>query len=184
MIVDYRKNKSTIDPLVIKGQNVEVVDTFKFLGTTISNDLKWQCNTSEIIKKCHQRLYFLRKLKKFGVCQSTLVNFYRATIESVLTFSKTSWYSSLTESDKSRLSKIVYTASKITQANLRSLEVIYAERTSTKVNSILAHPGHPANNLFDPLLSGRRFRSIPARTKRFADSFYVSNVRGSCPSGR
>ena len=53
---------------------------------------------------------FLRKLKKFGVGKATLVNFYWACIESILTFSITAWYSSLTENDKKRLGRISYTA--------------------------------------------------------------------------
>ena len=123
----------------------------------------------------------MRKSKKFGVGKDTFVNFYRATIESVLTFSITSWFSSLTDSDKNRLSKIVHTSSKITGANLKSVDCIYQERSARKVRSILANTDHPANSLFDTLPSGRRFRSIPARTNRFKNSFYVSAARESCP---
>ena len=182
MIIDFRRNKSSIAPLLIKDQKVDIVDSFKFLGSTISSDLKWEANTSDIISKCHQRLYFLRKLKKFGVGKDTLVNFYRATIESILTFSITSWFSSLTDFDKNRLSKIVHTSSKITGANLKSVDCIYQERSARKVRSILANTDHPANSLFDTLPSGRRFRSIPARTNRFKNSFYVSAAREFCPA--
>ena len=181
MIIDFRRVKSTIAPLIIKDQEVDIVDTFKFLGSTISNDLKWEANTSEIISKCHQRLYFLRKLKKFGVGKDTLVNFYRATIESILTFSITSWFTSLTEFDKNRLSRIVHISSKITGASLKSIDSIYHERSTKKVKSILADTEHPANCLFDILPSGKRFRSIPAKTNRFKNSFFVSAVRESCP---
>ena len=181
MIIDFRRAKSSIAPLIIKDQEVDIVDTFKFLGSIISHDLRWEANTSDIISKCHQRLYFLRKLKKFGVGQDTLVNFYRATIESILTFSITSWYSSLTEFDKNRLNRIVNTSSKITGVSLKSMDTIYQERSAKKVRSILASTDHPAKCLFNILPSGRRFRSIPARTIRFKKSFYVSTVRESCP---
>ena len=42
---------------------IEIVEKFEFLGT-ISYDLKWQNNIDEIVKKAHQRLYFLRQLRK------------------------------------------------------------------------------------------------------------------------
>ena len=46
---------------------VERVGSFRFLGTIISSSLKWGDNLSCIIKKAHQRLFFLRQLRKFGV---------------------------------------------------------------------------------------------------------------------
>ena len=56
----------------IAGEVVEEVKSFKFLGTTISSDLKWDENFSSAIKKAHQRLFFLRQLKKFKVSHSIL----------------------------------------------------------------------------------------------------------------
>ena len=51
----------------------------------ITDSLTWSLNTEHILKKAQQRLYFLRGLKKFGLSTKGLVNFYRCTIESVLT---------------------------------------------------------------------------------------------------
>ncbi|KAK2864559.1 hypothetical protein Q7C36_003713 [Tachysurus vachellii] len=42
----------------------------EFLGTTISQDLKWECNINSIIKKAQQRMYFLRQLRQY-VCSTT-----------------------------------------------------------------------------------------------------------------
>ena len=60
MIFDFRK-KNKIDhiPLSILGKDVEIVHTFKFLGTLLSDDLKWENNVDYIFKKAQQRLYFL-----------------------------------------------------------------------------------------------------------------------------
>ena len=39
MIRDFRKNKTAMTPLAIREQQVELVDSLKFLGTTIANIL-------------------------------------------------------------------------------------------------------------------------------------------------
>ena len=89
MVFDFRKKKMPLVSLTIAGVVVEKVKSFKFLGTTISSDLKWDENISSAIKKAHQRLFFLRQLKKFKVSHSILTQFCRAAIESILTFSIT-----------------------------------------------------------------------------------------------
>ena len=148
MIIDFRINKSTIEPLIIKGQEVETVETFKFLGSTISNNLKWECNTSSIISKCHQRLYYLRKLKKFGVGQATSISFNRASVESILTFSITSWFTSLSSSDRNKLDRFVFIASKVIGADLTSVDTIYTQRAAKKIKTITANADNPAHSFF------------------------------------
>ncbi|KAI4885591.1 hypothetical protein NFI96_030073, partial [Prochilodus magdalenae] len=66
MIVDPRRRRQELHtPLFIGGTEVERVKTFKFLGVHISEDLTWSQNTHYIIRKSQQRLYFLRRLRKF-----------------------------------------------------------------------------------------------------------------------
>jgi hypothetical protein len=55
-----------------------------FLGMHITEDLKWFHHTNTVVKKAQQRLYNLRRLKKFGMAPKTLANFCRCTIESIL----------------------------------------------------------------------------------------------------
>ena len=57
-------------------------------------------NRKLIIRKAQQRMYFLRQLNKVGVSREMLTQFYRAVIESVLTFSITVWYGSTTRAEK------------------------------------------------------------------------------------
>ena len=46
MTVDFRKNN-----LTILDKDVEIVHTFKFLGTILSNDLKRESNVNHLPKK-------------------------------------------------------------------------------------------------------------------------------------
>ena len=74
MVVDFRrKNKTSLPPLSINGVEVERVSSFKFLGTTIHESLSWELNTSLMVSKAHQRLYFLRQLRKFKVSKTAMI---------------------------------------------------------------------------------------------------------------
>ncbi|KAK3534942.1 hypothetical protein QTP70_002022 [Hemibagrus guttatus] len=59
MVVDFRRAQSDHSPLEIKGSNVEIVKSTKFLGVHLAEDLTWSLNTSSITKKAQQCLYFL-----------------------------------------------------------------------------------------------------------------------------
>ena len=176
MILDFRKTKPDTIPLLIKDKQVEIVSEFKFLGLVISNDLKWEKNTVKIVKKAQQRLFFLRRLKKFGVKTEILINFYRAIIESVLTFAMPVWYGSISKAESASLNRIVKTASKIIGAELPSLDDIYNKRLIRKARSIALDESHPAFELFEMLPSGRRYRSIRTKTNRFTNSFFPKAV--------
>ncbi|KAK3527863.1 hypothetical protein QTP86_009732 [Hemibagrus guttatus] len=61
LIVDVQKcNSSRHSPIYINGSEVEHVSSFKFLGIHISEDLSWRLNTSTLVRKTQQRLYFQR----------------------------------------------------------------------------------------------------------------------------
>ncbi len=46
---------------------VTAVDSFRFLGATISQDLKWDNHIESMEKNAQQRLHFLRQLRKFSL---------------------------------------------------------------------------------------------------------------------
>ncbi|KAK3526050.1 hypothetical protein QTP70_012885 [Hemibagrus guttatus] len=127
MIVDFRRNTPALPPLNMNS-TVPTVESFRFLGTTISQDLKWDTHIDAIIKKAQQRLYFLRQLRKFNLPQELLTHFYSAVIESVLCTSITVWFSSATKSDIRRLQRTVRTAERIIGAPLSTLQELYTSR--------------------------------------------------------
>ena len=175
LIVDFRKYKNTKDPLVINGQEVNQVSSFKFLGTHIADNMKWQENTADICKKARQRLYFLRTLDSFNLNRNILVSFCRSTIKSILTRSFLVWYKAASQKDLSRLNSIIRTAEKITHTSLPSLEKLYQERTLKRTLALIKDTHHPACNLFVFLRSGKRLRTFMGN-KRFTTSFYPAAV--------
>ena len=120
MVIDFRRKKTPTTPLVIKGQTVEMVDSFRFLDTTINKNLKWEDNITSVAKKAQQRLFFFRQLRKLGVSWKIVIHFYRAVIESVLTFSIIVWYGSASVHDKNLLDGIVRVASKLLASKIVS----------------------------------------------------------------
>ncbi len=92
LVVDYRKQSREHTPITINKIPVERVNRFKFLGVHITEDLTWSAHTDAVLKKAHQRLFFLRRLRKFGMSPSILRSFYTCTVESILTGCITAWF--------------------------------------------------------------------------------------------
>ncbi|KAI2659609.1 putative RNA-directed DNA polymerase from transposon BS [Labeo rohita] len=168
IIVDFRRHSTDLAPLYINGECVERVHTFRFLGVFISDNISWTVNTTAIIKKAQQRLYFLRVLRKHNLGSSLLLTFYCVSIESLLTYCITVWYGSCTMADRERLQRVVKAAQKIIGCPLPSLLDIYTSRCLSRAENIIKHSSHPASDLFNLLPSGRRYsiwfaRLLPCR---------------------
>ncbi|KAL0195801.1 hypothetical protein M9458_009373, partial [Cirrhinus mrigala] len=133
MTVDFRRKPPALPPLTIMNSTVAAVDSFKFLGTNISQDLKWDIHIDSIVNKAQQRLYFLRQLKKFILPQALMTEFYSAVIESVLCSSITVWFGAASKSDIRRLQWTVRTAERIIGVHLPNLQVhLQSEETGRK----------------------------------------------------
>ncbi len=184
IVVDFRRVHTQHAPLTINGATVERVSSTKFLGVHITEDLSWTNNTAALAKKAQQRLYFLRKLRRARAPAPIMCTFYRGTIESILTSCITVWYGACNASCRKSLQRIVRAAEKIVGVSLPSLQDIYNTRLTRKALSIAGDPTHPTHNFFSLLPSGRRLRSLQARTNRLKDSFIHQAVRklNSLPS--
>ncbi|KAM9821542.1 uncharacterized protein ACBT44_007087 isoform 1-T1 [Syngnathus typhle] len=149
MTVDFRRDPSPLLPLTIRSNTILSTDTFKFLGTTISRDMKWTGHIDSVRKKAQQRLYFLRQLKKFNLPRELLKTFYTAIMQSVLCTSITVWFGSDSKQDKHRLQRTIRTAEKIIGINLPSIQDSYLSRTRKRARNISTDPSHPGCSLFE-----------------------------------
>ncbi|KAI5109546.1 gastrula zinc finger protein XlCGF28.1-like, partial [Silurus meridionalis] len=184
LIMDFStKRERSYQPLNICGTPVERVDSFRYLGVHITQDLSWSynltwsLNTSSITKKAQQHLYFLRRLRKTHLPPFILTMFYRGTIESILSSCISAWFGNCTISDRKTLQRIVRTAEKIIGVSLPSIMDIYTTRFIRKAHSIVDDHTHPSHTLFTLLPSGKRFRSIRAATTRLCNSFFPQAIR-------
>ena len=104
IIMDFRKQQREHPPIHIDGTAVEKVEGFNFLGVH---------STDGVVKKVQQHLFNLRRLKKCGLSPKTL-NFYRYTIESILSSCITAWYGNCTAHNRRALQRVVQSAQSIT----------------------------------------------------------------------
>ena len=102
---DFRKNQRCPKPVYIKGEAVERVDTY--IGVVFDSKLNWKENINSVLKKVNSRMYYMRKLRSFGVNSDMLVTFYNAVICSIIMFGSVCWGGSTSKLDTGRLEKIV-----------------------------------------------------------------------------
>ena len=66
MIVVFRRQGHAHVTIQIHNEPVEIVNSYKYLGTILEDTLKWDLNTEAITKKGQQRLHLLRKIRFFN----------------------------------------------------------------------------------------------------------------------
>ena len=99
------------------------------------------------------------------------MTFYRCSVESIIPYCICVWFSSCTAAERKALQRGFSSAQKITGCPLPSLEELYNDRCLKKATKISKDPSHPGNQHFVLLRSGKRFRTMAARTNRLKRSF-------------
>ena len=59
VIFNFTDNFQFTTRLKHNQENIEVINQTKLLGTIISNDLKWDANTSYLVKKANARISWI-----------------------------------------------------------------------------------------------------------------------------
>eukprot|EP00061_Rhincodon_typus_P004760 g23367.t1 len=124
------------------------------------NNLPWSSHVDVTVKKEQQLVFFLRRLRKFSMSIRTLTSVYRCTIESIPSGCITAWYGTCSAQGHKKLQKVLYTVQTIMKAKLLTMDSIYMSRCYGKAANIIKDPSHPSNTPFQPLPSGRRYRSL------------------------
>ncbi|KAK3570529.1 hypothetical protein QTP86_022076, partial [Hemibagrus guttatus] len=91
LVVDFRKQKPPPSPISIMGDEVDIVDNYKYLGIHIDNKLEWTKNTDALYKKGQSRLYFRNKLRSLNVCRTMLQVFCHLVVASIIFYAVVCW---------------------------------------------------------------------------------------------
>ena len=99
MIFNFSRKYQFCTNMKLESESIETVKEIKLLGTHITSDLRWNKNTSEIIKSAYQRMQILTRAVKFTTNRNDLRSIYISYIRSILEKSAVVWHSSLTEKE-------------------------------------------------------------------------------------
>jgi hypothetical protein len=113
----FKTKSPNIVSLHINGNPLSIVSSFKVLGVTFNDHLKWNDNVNilDLVKKASKRLYILRLLRRSGVPSADLLPIFLALVRSVLEYACTVWHTSLPD----------YLSNKIEHVQKRALRVLY-----------------------------------------------------------
>ena len=173
MVIDFRKFQHDPPKLSINGEVVERVDSYSYLGVEISNQLDSSLNTKRIQKKCCQRNYFVRKLRKCNVCRTITNLFYQSTVQSVLCYCLICWGGSLSVKNRVLLDRVVWPASKTFGSSFPAVDELYETYMMKKTRDILNDTSHPLHEFYYVAQSGCRYISERTRTNRYRNTFLL-----------
>ena len=172
MVFDFKKKSKPTAPVILKGQPVERVSQYKYLGVTLDDKLTWKPNTNALIKKTNSRLFFLRKLRSFDLDKSLLKVFYSCAVHSVLTFGAVCWGGCLSKFDENRIQKCIKQAGHIVGEKLEPFENFFQRCLVAKVRDIVDDNTHPMSVAINSYkLPSGRFALPLIRTERHRQSF-------------
>ncbi|KAI4889418.1 hypothetical protein NFI96_008497 [Prochilodus magdalenae] len=144
MCIDFRRSRPSQQPISIKGVDVEVVRSYRYLGVHLDERLDWSVNTDMVYKEAQSRLYFLRRLGSFRICQKLLLMFYQSVVASVLL--SMLWCvgeGSISKRDAGRLDRLVRKAGSVLGLELESLTPLAERRALSKLLHIMDNVHHP-----------------------------------------
>ena len=176
IVFDFRKTPRQIEPINVKGANIEIVKSYRYLGTVLDSKLSWSEECSSITSKARTRMYFLRKLRKIRIDKTILSLFYKSVIESIFMFNCVIWFGACRKQDFKRMESIAHQASKITR-ECHNMTKQCTDKILHTARSIMSNDNHPLHRYFESLRSGKRLRSLKCRTNRYANSFIPHAIR-------
>ncbi len=146
---------------------------FHFLGTIITQDLKWEHKKSSITKKA------LWQLNKFNLPKTMMMHFYTTIVESILTSSITMRYAAATAKDKGRLQHIIHSAEKVIGCNLPYRNELHASRTLKRAGKIAADVPQSDTPLWQEAASGPKHHATRTDSSRLR---LASSARTGTPT--
>jgi hypothetical protein len=176
MIMDFRKDNNDHDALFVKNENVNIVESYKYLGVFIDSKLSFSQNCHHLYIKCIRRVCYLRQLVSLRVSQEILTLFYKTIIESVLSFCIIAWFGSSNKKDQKKMYKVIRYAKRvgIETENLVDICNKYKFKMTVK---IIKDEEHPLHDQFVFLRSGKRLMSPKQRTNRYSNTFVPSSIK-------
>ena len=191
LTISFRRSPEHFDPVTVDGIQIQATTSSKLLGLTINNTLTWNDHVDSLIKKAATKTYFLVQLKRARIPAEDLVAYYCACIRSSLDYACPVFHFSLPQYLQSELESVQKRAlacifpgmpyrEALERACLTSIREHHEDITKSLFRSISENQDSKLHHLipeaYNPHYSLRcpRTYNVPAaKTKRFANSFFV-----------
>ena len=171
-----KRGEPSANSITLIGQDIDIVQNYKYLGTIIDNQLNWSNHCSALITKGCRLMYLLRKLNYFHVDKEIMILFYSSVIESAFTHECVVWYNGARKQDTGKMKQVVKQASKILGIDI-DLDETCKDKVRSKAEAVECNTNHALNKVFIEPRSGRRWQSLRCKTNRFLNSFIPYSVR-------
>lgn len=94
-------------PEVTHDEPINRVCSHKCTGVHFNNTFRWKARVESLSSRLQHKLYFLRRLRVYGVNQRIMFLFYQALLESIVLYGMSAWYDSPTVLFKCELARLV-----------------------------------------------------------------------------
>ena len=105
MVFDLSPNQFVTN-MEVNNEKIETVKKTILLGTVITDNLSWDRNCEDLIKKAYKRMQLLNCVASFTKNRQDLKNVYLTFIRSVLEQSAVVWHTSLTKKNRNDLERV------------------------------------------------------------------------------
>ena len=122
------------------------MSSHRYLGVQLGIKLVWRIHV-ETVCKVQSRLYFLRRLRSFNICQPLMPTVDHSVVASALFFAVACWGEVSRTADRNRINKIIKTTSSVVHSRLDTVQQVAEDRMLSKMRAILWNPSHPLNAL-------------------------------------
>ena len=162
--------------LIIDGNNVEQVDSFKYLGTVIDKRLGFQEHSIEIIKKARKRLYIMKKLYARRVSGPLRVHCYTTFIECIFLYHLSTVFGHLLGMSRKSINRVIDLAGFLGGCDFDTIETVYERVMKTRCLRLVTTGQTNPVFVFDQLPSGW-YKSVKVRVNIRSDCFRSLCVR-------
>ena len=178
LIIDFRKINNQHDSVTIKGETVERVSIYKYLGVYFDENLDWVENSEKLLCKANQRLFFMRKLSGFKVNKNILHLFFEHCVMSLFYFCITAWGGNIRASERDELERCIRHCLKLFDHEISiTLNEILRIACKRKLDCIIKDKSHPLFSFLNFSVRSGRLISIKTCTTRHLNSFLPLAVR-------
>ena len=177
LVFSNAKDSPTTSPLVINNSDIEIVESFTYLGTVLTSKMDFTLNTDKTIKKARTRTHILAKLYHLGISNKIILTCYKSFIESILGYHLVVIFKHLKSDSYHRLKHLISTAEYLAgdQSFSSILDLYQHQLKSKSLRMVAGNHSNPVLTL-NTLPSGR-YQAVKHRIQLRSNCFRSQAIK-------